>query len=78
MKIIKPTEHHYRGFQIKGRETTTRGGYILGGRYFVEGGVTRNYLIVKDGMRYYKGCLISRLKDAKEIIDSIIDDNTKK
>jgi hypothetical protein len=72
MRIIKSTEHSYRGFRLLGRYTTTSGGWVLGGRHYREGGITRNYWIVKDGIRYFPGSLISTLKDAKELVDDII------
>lgn len=75
IRDFKKTEHKYKGFEIKGRQVRTQGGWVLGGRHFVEGGSKRNYLIVKDGMQYYKGCLISTLKDAKEIVDELLNKN---
>lgn len=72
MRVFKDTEHKYKEFTIKGRQIRTQGGYVLGGRHFVEGGFKRNYIIVKDNLRYYPSSIIGTLKDAKEIVDSII------
>lgn len=66
---FKKTEHLYKGYRLLGRQYRTHGGYVLGGRHFIEGGTKRNYLIVKGGMQYCKGCIFERLKDAKRFID---------
>jgi hypothetical protein len=75
---FKKTEHTYRGYHIKGRQVRTQGEYVLGGRHYVEGGIKRNYLIVKDNRQYYSGCIISSLKEAKEIVDDLIKRNEVK
>jgi hypothetical protein len=72
---FKKTEHPYKGFKIMGGQVSTQGGYVLGGRHFVEGGFQRNYRIIKDNRQYYCGCIISRLKDAKEIVDDLLKKN---
>lgn len=69
---LPETTHHYKGFVIKGGECTSKGGYVLGGRHYVEPGIQRNYVIWKDGKRIFKFCIIKTLRDAKAEIDDYI------
>lgn len=74
--MLRDSKHTYRGFTILGRTFRSTGGYVLGGRHFVEGGEKRTYKIVKDG--YYvinPSCIISTLKDAKIEVDEYIKRN---
>ena len=72
MRAIKSTEHKYKGFEIKGRQYNTSGGYTLHGRHYREGGIARCYFIVNGDIRYFAGSLITSLKDAKECVDRLI------
>jgi len=70
---FKKTEHKYKGFLIKGDQYNTSGGYVLGGRYYVEGGIARNYHILKDGKFVFNpNNIIEKLQDAKEMIDDYL------
>lgn len=69
---LKKTIHHYKGFEIHGTQRRTSGGYVLGGRHFVEGGIARTYVITKDGKYIFNSCVIEKLKYAKEEIDQYI------
>lgn len=73
MKTSKETKHIYKGFEIIGTHYISCGGYVLGGRYFVEGGLKRNYNIKKDGKFIVNPyCLFEKLSHAKEYIDNYI------
>lgn len=76
MKItrnLKETKHEYKGFTIIGTQYKTSGGWVLGGRFFIEGGIARNYNILKDGKYVFNpNCLITTLASAKEEIDEYI------
>lgn len=70
---FKKTTHTYKGFVIHGGQVRSSGGYVLGGRYFIEGGIKRNYSITIDGKHIFSpGTIISKLKDAKEEIDEYL------
>ncbi len=70
---IKETKHTYKGFVIIGTTRLTEGGYVLGGRHFVEGGIKRNYNIKKnDRYVFNPNEIIETLKFAKEEIDDYI------
>lgn len=76
---IKETKHEYRGYTIIGSTIRTQGGYVLGGRHFKEGGLKRNYNIMKDGRYIFsKNEIIERLKHAKEEIDDYIQRKSEK
>ena len=71
--MIKDTKHHYRGYDILGTTYQTSGGYVLGGRHFVEGGVARNYNITKDGKYVINpNTIYEKLYHAKEEVDRLI------
>jgi len=73
---LKATKHNYKGFTIIGTQYRTSGGYVLGGRHFVEGGIARNYNVLKDGKYIFSpNDLLTTLKDAKEEIDRYIENN---
>lgn len=73
MRDIKNTEHFYKGYKIIGTSYLSSGGYVLGGRHFVEGGLKRTYRIIKDGKYvFHPGDIIETLKYAKELIDDHI------
>ena len=70
---LKKTTHNYRGFTIHGTQYKTCGGYVLGGRHFVEGGIARNYNVKKDGRYIFNpNDLLTTLKFTKEEIDRYI------
>jgi hypothetical protein len=70
---MKNTNHTYKGYQILGRTRITQGGWVLGGRHYVEGGVKRNYQIKKDGKFVVNpNDIFEQLKHAKEYIDEVI------
>lgn len=70
---LKETKHNYKDFVIVGSQRSTSGGYVLGGRHYVEGGITRNYHVIKDGKYFFNpNNIIERLKDAKEQIDDYL------
>ena len=70
---LKKTTHKYKGFLIHGDQVKSPGGYVLGGRHFIEGGIKRNYVITKnDKCIFNPGTIISKLKDAKEEIDEYL------
>lgn len=78
MKIrpdFKKTLHHYKGFTIHGDQYNTEGGWVLGQRYYIDGGIKRNYIIKKDGKPIFKFCIIETLKYAKQEIDEYIKRN---
>ena len=73
-KTPKNTEHTYKGFTIKGTHYLSSGGEVLGGRHFVEGGLKRNYNILKNGKLVINPhCIIETLKDAKLEVDEYIE-----
>lgn len=76
---MKETKHNYRGYEIIGTVYQSSGGYVLGGRHFVEGGLKRNYNIKKDD-RYVinPNVIFERLKDAKQEVDRLIEHKQKK
>lgn len=75
---MKETKHHYKGFDIIGTHYISEGGYVLGGRHFVEVGFKRNYNIMKNGKYVINpNYIFERLKDAKEEIDEYLENNTK-
>lgn len=70
---MKETLHKYKGYEIIGTTYTSCGGYVLGGRHFVEGGVKRNYNIKKDGRFVINPkCIFEKLTHAKDEIDRLI------
>lgn len=70
---LKATKHNYKGFEIIGTSYVSSGGYVLGGRHFVEGGIKRNYNIKKDGKFIFNPHnIIETLKFAKEEIDDYL------
>lgn len=69
----KDTRHIYKGYEIIGTHFFSSGGYVLGGRHFVDGGVKRNYNIKKDGkFRINPNTIFATLKDTKEYIDEFL------
>lgn len=73
MKIrdIKETKHNYKGYEIIGSSRLTEGGWVLGGRHYIEGGLKRNYNIKKDGkFRISPNEIFETLKETKEFIDN--------
>lgn len=70
---MKDTNHTYKSYEILGRTRITQGGWVLGGRHYVEGGVKRNYQIKKDGKFVTNpNDIFEQLKHAKEYIDEVI------
>lgn len=70
---MKDTHHKYKGYDILGSTRITQGGWVLGGRHYVEGGIKRNYQIKKDGKYTVNpNDIFEKLKHAKEYIDEII------
>jgi hypothetical protein len=73
VKVIKDTKHIYKGFEVIGTSYNSVGGWVLGGRHYVEGGVKRNYNIKKKGVFVINPSMIfSKLKYAKEYIDEYL------
>lgn len=70
---LKKTTHNYKGFVIQGTQRRTEGGYVLGGRHFVEGGITRQYTVKKDGKYIWNpNDIFGKLTHVKEEIDDYI------
>jgi len=70
---MKDTHHKYKGYDILGSTRITQGGWVLGGRHYVEGGIKRNYQIKKDGKFVVNpNDIFEKLNHAKEYIDEII------
>ena len=73
MYYPKDTKHNYRGFEIIGTAYESEGGYVLGGRHYVEGGFKRNYNIKFNGKFVYNpNNIIELLRYAKETIDEYL------
>lgn len=73
MKLIKDTAHSYKGFEIIGTTYNSSGGWVLGGRHYVEGGLKRNYNIKKDGcFMINPSVILETLKYTKEYIDEYL------
>ena len=70
LRTFKETKHNYKGYEIIGTTYLSSGGWVLGGRHYVEGGTKRNYNIKKDGkFRVGPGNIFEKLSYAKEFID---------
>ena len=74
---MKDTTHFYKGYEIIGTFYISSGGWVLGGRHFINGGVKRNYNIKKDGRYiFHTDQIIEKLNYAKEEIDRLINNPT--
>ncbi len=79
MKEIKDTVHYYKGFEIIGTYIFTLGGWVLGGRYYKEGGIKRNYNIKYNGkFARHPDTIYETLKEVKEEIDKAIEKRNEK
>ena len=68
--------HKYKGFEIVKSSYVSSGGYVLGGRHFIEGGVKTNYNIKYNGKYViHKDVIFDKLKYAKDEIDRLLDEN---
>lgn len=73
---MKNTIHKYKGYEILGSTRIIQGGWVLGGRHYIEGGIKRNYQIKKEGKHVVNpNDIFEQLKHAKEYIDYLIDKN---
>jgi hypothetical protein len=73
MRLIKDTSHTYKGFEIIGTTYNSQGGWVLGGRHYVEGGIKRNYNIKKDGrFVIHPSAIFETLKFTKQYIDEYL------
>ena len=71
---MKNTFHKYKGYDIIGSTRNTIGGWVLGGRHYIEGGVKRNYNIKKDGKFVANpNDIFEQLKHAKAYVDYLIE-----
>ena len=70
---LKETKHNYKGYEIIGTSRISLGGYVLGGRHFIEGGIKRNYNVKKDGKFIFSpNDIIETLKSAKQEVDEYL------
>lgn len=69
----KETKHSYKDYEIIGTHYESSGGWVLGGRYYKEGGTKRNYNIRKDGkLVVHPSTIFEKLSHAKEFIDDVL------
>jgi len=75
---MNETKHIYKGYEIIGTFYESEGTEIFHSGYYRESTIKRNYNIKKDG-RYVINpyCIIEKLKYAKEMIEELIEKQTK-
>lgn len=73
-KVIKDTSHKYKGFEIIGTTYQSCGGWVLGGRHYVDGTLKRNYNLKKDGKYILNpNSIYEKLSEMKEEVDRLIE-----